>query len=106
MAAEDFANFTGGIQDSTDALGDFSDALGDAANSAGDAVGFGGGAGGGGDVGSRLARVLPSELANAADIATSGGSLKEMVGVLMHIASAGLPPGVGTVLTKAIGSKL
>jgi len=105
MAAEDFANFTGGIQDSTDALGDFSDALGDAAGAADDAGGFAGGAGGG-DAGSRLARVLPTELANAADIATSGGSLKEMVGVLMHIASAGLPPGVGTVLTKAIGSKL
>lgn len=105
MAAEDFANFTGGIQDATDSLGDFSDALGDASEGAGDAGDFGD-LGGGGGAGSRLARVLPTELANAADIATSGGSLKEMVGVLMQIASAGLPPGVGTVLTKAIGSKL
>lgn len=105
MAAEEFANFTGGIQDATDSLGDFSDALGDAAESADEGGGAGGGAGGG-DVGSRLARVLPTELVNAADIVTSGGSLKEMVGVLMHIASAGLPPGVGTVLTRAIGSKL
>lgn len=105
MAAEDFADFTGGIQDATDSLGDFSDALGDASGAADEGGGFAN-LGGGGDAGSRLARVLPTELANVADIATSGGSLKEMVGVLMHIASAGLPPGVGTVLTKAIGSKL
>ncbi len=105
MAAEDFANFTGGIQDATDSLGDFSDALGDASEAADEGGGFRD-LGAGGRAGSRLARVLPTELVNVADIATSGGSLKEMVGVLMHIASAGLPPGVGTVLTKAIGSKL
>ena len=105
MAAEEFANFTGGIQDSTDALGDFSDALGDASDAADESGGFAD-LGGGGGAGSRLARVLPAELANAADIATSGGSMKELVGVMMHIASAGLPPGVGSVLTKAIGSKL
>ena len=105
MAAEDFANFTGGIQDATDSLGDFSDALGDASDAADERGGFAD-LGAGGDAGSRLARVLPTELANAADIATSGGTMKELVGVMMHIASAGLPPGVGTVLTKAIGSRL
>lgn len=105
MAAEDFANFTGGIQDATDSLGDFSDALGDASEAADDAGGFVG-LGDEGAGGSRLARVLPTELVNAADIATSGGGLKDIAGVLMHIASAGLPPGVGSVLTKAIGSKL
>ncbi len=105
MAAEEFANFTGGIQDATDSLGDFSDALGDASEAADERGGFGD-LGGGGDAGSRLARVLPTELANAADIATTGGGLKDIAGVLMHIASAGLPPGVGSVLTKAIGSKL
>ena len=99
MAAEDFADFTDGLRDATDGLGDFTDALGDASEGGmdlgdpGEAVKGGGGA-------------LPAQLAQAAVAVASGGGLKEIAGVLMGIASAGLPPGVGTVLTKAVGSKL
>ena len=104
MAAEEFANFTGGIQDATDSLGDFSDALGDAAESAGEAGDFadlGGEGVGGAGVAGKLGQV-----AGALAKADEGAAMKAIASTLLNIASAGLPPGVGTVLTKAIGSKL
>ena len=105
MAAEDFANFTGGVQDATDALGDFSDALGEAGESAEDEAGLldldlpeelGGGRGGGGGL---IKQILGGDSVAAEPV-------KHIAHTLLGIASSGLPPGVGTVLTKAVGSKL
>ena len=99
MAAEDFADFTDGLRDATDGLGDFTDALGDASEGGmdlGDPGEDGGGLGGIGLPGVR----------QAFNVVASGKGIEGLTDVLIGIASAGLPPGVGTVLTKAIGSKL
>ena len=104
MPAEDYADFASGVRDATDSLGDFSDALGDASDAAGD-VDLGDL---GGELGGEAAQgmAVASQVAKGAVSVATGGGLKEIAGVLLNIASAGLPPGVGTVLTKAVGSKL
>ena len=104
MAAEDFADFTDGLGGATDSLADFAAALDETAGSAAEAdleaLGAPDVAGGeGGEVG-------PANLLKVAGAVAGGGGLKEIAQVLLGIASAGLPPGVGTVLTKAVGSRL
>jgi hypothetical protein len=101
-ANDDFAAFTGALQDATIELGDFSDGLGDATEAATDLGDLGDLADGGAEAGSGL----PAGLTKVAGAVAGGGGLKEIAQVLLGIASAGLPPGVGTVLTKAVGSKL
>jgi hypothetical protein len=101
MPAEDFADFTAGIQDATDSLGDFSDALGDAgeaAEEAGDFGDLGGGGGGGGEADARLLGLATGK--------SAGSPIQDIAGILLGIAAVGLPVGVGTVVTKAVGSKL
>ncbi len=102
MAAEDFADFTGAIDNATDSLGDFQEALDDAGGAAGDVGGFGdlGGEEGGKSVGAALGGLLGGGPEG------EGAAMKGIASTLLSIASSGLPPGVGTVLTKAIGSKL
>ncbi len=103
MAAEDFADFTGGVQDATDSLVDFQEALGEAASAAGDAGDF---ADLGGEGGKGAGESVLSMLLGGGGEKGEGTALKGIASTLLSIASAGLPPGVGTVLTKAIGSKL
>ena len=101
MAAEDFADFIGQLREATIGLVDFTDSLGDASEAGMDLGDLDEDEGGGG-----IGGALPAQLVKAAVGVATGGGLKEIASVLMGIASAGLPPGVGAVLTKAIGSKL
>jgi hypothetical protein len=106
MAAEEFAEFTAGIEDATDSLGDFTDALGEAGASAlesGDLAGLGGG---GEAEAESSAGVRSFANATAAAIKGDASSMRGIADTLLNIASAGLPPGPGTVVTKAIGSIL
>ena len=104
MPAEDFADFTSGVRDATDSLGDFTDALGDAADASGDLGDLGGDLGGEG--GGEAAGIARDVAGLGIKGATGQAGLRDIASVLLNIASAGLPPGVGTVLTKAVGSKL
>lgn len=99
MSEEDFANFTGGLQDATDGLGDFTDALGDASGAGLDVGGMSEG---------EMETLLAGETAGerGAGKAGPGNALQSIASSIIGIASSGLPPGVGTILTTAVGSKL
>ncbi len=100
---EDFADFTGGIRNATDGLVDFNEALGSASEAAED-MDFGDlGDGGGeeGEAGRGDAIGMAGEILKG-----GGGGLGALTKVVAGIAAVGLPLGIGTVLTKAVGSKL